>query len=328
MSSDLHATAGTPARNDAAQFADDARFYLSLQPRQLPSRYFYDALGSALFSAICQLPWYTLTRAETRLLDRHGAEILARAGAIGRIAELGSGDGSKLARLLSARGAEHTALDVHLIDISQAALDEATRTLSVFSGVSVTAHHATYESGLERVAETGGDRSRTLALFLGSNIGNFDPPSGEALLTSIHRCLRPGDALLLGADLVKPDAQLLAAYDDPLGVTAAFNLNLLARINRELHATFDLAGFAHHAIWNGEVSRVEMHLRSLRRQHVTVRDAELEITFEPDELIWTESSYKYEPDGIRATIERTGYRTVTQWIESTDRFALTLAEVV
>jgi dimethylhistidine N-methyltransferase len=322
------AAAASPPAGLAARFADDVRFYLSLQPKQLPSRYLYDALGSALFNAICELPWYTLTRAESRLLDAQGREILELAGPIRHLAELGSGDGRKLARLLAARPQSSLRPDVHLIDISASALAEATRTISAFDGIRVVAHHATYEDGLERAAKATDDGGRTLALFLGSNIGNFDPPSADALLTHVRHCLRRGDLLLIGADLIKPEPEMRLAYDDPLGVTAAFNLNLLARMNRELDANFDLSAFAHVAAWNAGDSRMEMHLRSRRTQQVAIRGADLDIALHADELIWTESSYKYDAAGLRAMIERAGFQTRTQWIDPRDQFALTLAEAV
>jgi uncharacterized SAM-dependent methyltransferase len=169
---------------------------------------------------------------------------------------------------------------------------------------------------------------RTLTLFLGSNIGNFDPPGADAFLLSIRASLESGDALLIGTDLVKPEADLLLAYDDPLGVTAAFNRNLLVRINRELGADFDLSAFQHRALWNAAQSRAEMHLVAVRRQQVRIPAASLEVTFEAGETIWTESSYKYRPDAVVQMLERAGFRRVEQWIDEADGFALTLVAAV
>ncbi|HKQ96843.1 MAG TPA: L-histidine N(alpha)-methyltransferase, partial [Candidatus Polarisedimenticolia bacterium] len=169
---------------------------------------------------------------------------------------------------------------------------------------------------------------RRLVLFLGSNIGNFDPPGRDPLLESVRSALARGDTFLLGADLVKPVPTLLLAYDDPLGVTAAFNRNLLVRINRELGGDFDLEGFNHRAVWNEERSRIEMHLQSRWRQRIAIRDAEVEMVMEPRETIWTESSYKYRPEEVVAMLERSGFRVREQWIDAIDRFALTLAEAV
>ncbi len=153
-------------------------------------------------------------------------------------------------------------------------------------------HQATYEAGIEEVSGYRAGEERTLTLFLGSNVGNFDPPSADALLRHVRMCLRTGDALLLGADLVKPERDLLLAYDDPLGVTAAFNRNLLVRVNRELGGDFDPAAFAHHAVWNAEDRRIEMYLISDRSQRVRVPAAGIDIMMEQGETIWTESSYK------------------------------------
>jgi L-histidine Nalpha-methyltransferase len=307
-------------------FAGDVEYYLRLSPRQLPSHYLYDGLGSALFEAICELPWYRITRAERALLAAHGHEILGRAGALSTLVELGPGSGDKLATLVGAGSPSSRQLTVHLVDVSPAALDLAARTVSTLDGVDIVLHRDTYEVGL--VAATAGRArgGRLLVLFLGSNIGNFDPPGADAFLTTIRAALMPGDRLLLGADLVKPERELLLAYDDPLGVTAAFNRNLLVRINRELGGDFDLDAFAHRAIWNAEASRIEMHLASTRRQRVRIARASIAVELEADETIWTESSYKYEPAQVTATLARAGFRQQGQWIDGAAGFALTLAQ--
>ncbi len=307
------------------QFATDVGYYLSQSPRQLPSRYLYDELGSALFDAICQLPWYGLTRAETALLTQHAAEVFATLSPLTRIVELGSGSGEKLATLLTA-GRRGPSLDLHLVDVSKLALDTASRALSAFEAVRVVTHQAPYEAGLEQVVGEGFAGGRTLLLFLGSNIGNFDPPGADAMLRLIRAALAPGDGLLLGADLMKPERDLLQAYDDPLGVTAAFNRNLLVRINRELGADFDLGGFAHRAVWNHDASRIEMHLVSTRSQHVRVPDARIEFVMNEGDTIWTESSYKYRRNDLMAMLDRAGFGRPRQWIEPTAQFALTLVD--
>jgi L-histidine N-alpha-methyltransferase len=310
-----------------ARFAGDVEYYLSLTPKQLPSRYLYDALGSALFEAICQLPWYPITRAEQRLLADHGGEILARVNGLSTLVELGPGSGEKLAALVGA-GGTHRPFTVHLVDVSAAALDLAHRTLSELPDMEVVLHQATYENGLSEISRAHRVAGRILALFLGSNIGNFDPPGAHAFLVSIRAALAPGDALLVGADLVRPERQLLQAYDDPLGVTAAFNRNLLVRINRELGADFDVDAFSHRAVWNAAASRVEMHLASAREQRVRVPAASLDIAFANGETIWTESSYKYQPAGIVHALEAAGFRRVEQWLDRADGFALTLVEAM
>jgi len=321
-----HANQLTRAERQA--FAVDVEDYLTRSPRQLPSRYLYDALGSALFEAICELPWYGITRAERALLEQHGAEILARLQPLSTLVELGPGSGAKLATLLDACPSTRP-VAVHLIDVSAAALDLSARTLREIDGVHVVPHQATYEAGLLEIASAprapGG---RTLALFLGSNIGNFDPPGAHVFLRDIRASLLVDDALLLGADLVKPERDLVTAYDDPLGITAAFNRNLLVRINRELGGDFHLEDFAHRAVWNPANARVEMHLVSRAQARVRIPAASVDVLLEAGETIWTESSYKYEPGGVMAMLERAGFERVDQWIDRSARFAITLVRAV
>ncbi len=330
-----HSAASENVPVDRRDFASDVEYYLTLEPRQLPSRYLYDALGSALFGAICELPWYRITRAELGLLETYGRDILAHASLLpgltgppgpSRIVELGPGSGTKLRTLLEVRrgDARRVGLELHLIDVSATALDEAGQALAALDEVQIIQHQATYESGLRDIAHTG---ARTLLLFLGSNIGNFDRPGAEAFLRSIRAALDPGDGLLVGADLVKPECELLLAYDDPLGVTAAFNRNLLVRVNRELGGDFDIDAFGHRAVWNRDESRVEMHLVSRRRQRVRVPAAHIDVTMNDGETIWSESSYKYEPDELAALLERAGFRPIERWLAVDERFLLTLARV-
>jgi dimethylhistidine N-methyltransferase len=314
-----------PGIDHRASFVSDVQYYLQQDPRQLPSRYLYDALGSCLFEAICQLPWYPITRAETRLLAAHRRDVLA-APPIARIVELGCGSGEKLATLLGARRQALRALELHLVDVSPTALAVSARALSALDTVRIITHEEPYEAGLAEIRDRGPADGRTLVLLLGSNIGNFDPPGADEFLRLIRAALSPGDLLLLGADLVKPEAVLRLAYDDPLGVTAAFNRNLLVRINRELGGTFNLDRFAHRARWNAAASRVEMHLVSLRRQTVRVDAAGVEITLERGESIWTESSYKYRPEEISDVARRARFAPRAQWIDAADPFALTLVE--
>ncbi len=316
--------AAAPAPADS--LAGDVQYYLALAPRQLPSRYLYDPLGSALFEAICELPWYRITKVERALLARHGREIIA-AAAPSVLVELGPGSGDKLGALVTAAAPGMPRLTVHLVDVSAAALDLATRTLGALDAkLDVVPHQATYENGLLDAMSLRRASDRTLTLFLGSNIGNFDPPGADEFLRGVRASLVAADTLLVGTDLVKPERDLLLAYDDPLGVTAAFNRNLLVRINRELGADFDVSAFHHRAVWNAEASRVEMHLVAASAQHVRIPGASLDVAFEAGETIWTESSYKYEPDAVVRMLERAGFRLVTQWLDPAEGFALTLVE--
>jgi len=304
--------------------AEEVRLGLSLQPKELPSKYLYDALGSALFEAICRLPWYPITRAETRLLAKAGRAIVAGLSDPTTIIELGCGSGEKVALLAGYLRALSRSVSVHLIDISSQAIQTSERNLRAFEHVSVMGYRGTYEAGLQWAAARRATLGTILVLFLGSNIGNFDEAAAQEFLTAIRGSLRIGDALLLGSDLVKPTEELLLAYDDPLGVTAAFNKNLLSRINTELGADFDLQAFEHQAVWNAPVSRVEMHLLSRCEQVVRVPDPGFTAHFHEGERIWTESSYKYEPDQIVAKVSSAGFRCRDQWIDPEARFALSL----
>lgn len=294
--------------------------HLNRTPRQLPTHLLYDDLGSALFEAICHLPWYAVARTEMALLRRHAAEIHAVCGAVDTVLELGPGSGEKLLTLLAGR--QLPQVDTALVDVSRDALLLAERTLSLDPGLRVERVHATYEEGLSDVRSRWQGRT-PLVVFLGSNIGNFDGHEARELLRSIRRALPGQGGLLLGTDLVKPESELLMAYDDPLGVTAAFNRNLLLRLNRDLDATFDLAGFGHRAVWNAAASRVEMHLVSLHRQRVTVPAAPLDLRFEPGDFIWTESSHKYRLPDVETLLAAAGFDLAGQW--AADGFALTLA---
>ncbi|HEY6360097.1 MAG TPA: L-histidine N(alpha)-methyltransferase [Vicinamibacterales bacterium] len=307
-----------PARGT---FAAEVREYLARTPRQLPSKYLYDELGSVLFEAICRLPWYRITRAESSLLAAYARDILKPLRRPISIAELGCGSGEKLA-ILTANGGEPLRL-IQLVDISAAALGMAQYRLQAIGYRDVLVHQSTYEDGLVQVARHRQPEGALIILFLGSNIGNFDPPVGHRLLRQIRSALAPGDALLLGSDLVKPERELLLAYDDPLQVTAAFNRNLLRRINDELEATFNLAGFAHRAVWRPAERRVEMHLVSRCRQAVDIGAAAFCLTFEAGEAIWTESSHKYEPAQVIEEGRAAGFDHAEQWVDDAARFALT-----
>jgi L-histidine N-alpha-methyltransferase len=309
-----------------AEFAADVRRDLSLSPKQLQSKYLYDALGSSLFEAICRLPWYHITRAECALLARHGRAIVdTLCNESGTIVELGCGSGEKLRVIAEALQVGGSLAHVHLIDVSVQALEQTAQQLTRL-GFPVVSHRAAYEEGLRQVVEARTAEGPMLVLFLGSNIGNFDTPAARTFLERIRQLLAPGDHLLLGADLAKPERDLVLAYDDPLGVTAAFNKNLLVRVNHELAGDFDLCAFEHAAVWNRSHHRIEMHLVSTKRQRVRVEAAGLTVDFHEREWIWTESSYKYETDEILAMGTAAGFAPRHHWIHDKARFALTLFE--
>jgi len=288
--------------------------------KELPSMYLYDDVGSALFEVICHLPEYGLTRADERVLRRNASDIVERMTGPVAVAELGSGSGKKTRWLLEAF-CRRQRTSYYPIEISPSALAICERELRDIDAISILGFEREYLDGLLEAAAHRRVGQRLLVLFLGSTIGNFDRPAGNEFLASIRRIMQQGDALLLGTDLEKSDAALIRAYDDELGVTAAFNLNLLARINRELGANFDLQQFEHVATINHEARSVEMHLRSKRRQTVNISLAELVVEFRPGETIWTESSHKYKAKEIFQIAGDAGFRCEAQWIDEQWPFA-------
>jgi dimethylhistidine N-methyltransferase len=301
--------------NVSYDFAADVRDGLTrIGQKELPSKYLYDDVGSALFEVISRLPQYGLTRADERLLRRHADEIVDRVGGPVAVAELGSGSGKKTRWLLEAF-CRRQRTSYYPVEISRSALVMCERELSDIDSISIVGFEREYLDGLLEVASYRKIGQSLFVLFLGSTIGNFDRPAAVKFLNSVRSILLPGDSLLLGADLEKPAAQLLGAYDDELGVTAAFNLNLLSRINRELGADFDLREFAHRAKINREVRSVEMHLESKRKQVVNIPAAEISLQFEAGETIWTESSHKYTAEEVVETGREAGFRCERQWID-------------
>jgi L-histidine Nalpha-methyltransferase len=316
-------TYSLPARH-VSEFAEAVREGLTKPgQKELPSKYLYDEVGSALFETICVLPEYGLTRADARLLQKHAAEIVGRLPSPIQVAELGSGSGKKTRWILEALSRRQMTF-YYPIEISSSALAACEKELGQIDLVSIVGYEQPYLEGLRAVAQKRGAGEHLLVLFLGSTIGNFDREAGETFLREVREILQRGDALLLGTDLEKRVEDQLLAYDDPAGVTAAFNLNLLGRINRELGANFELAHFRHQARWNASERRVEMHLRSTRRQCVTISAAGLRVMLNENETIWTESSHKYRPENVMAMAERTGLRCEGQWIDEEWPFAQNL----
>jgi L-histidine Nalpha-methyltransferase len=307
--------------NATYEFAADVRAGLTRTgQKELPSKYLYDNVGSALFEVISHLPEYGLTRADERLLRRHADEIVDRLAGPVAVAELGSGSGKKTRWLLEAL-CRRQRTSYYPVEISHSALVMCERELRDIDQISIVGFEREYLDGLLEVAAYRKSGQKLFVLFLGSTIGNFDRPAGVKFLAEVRHILQPGDALLLGTDLEKPSAQLLAAYDDELGVTAAFNLNLLSRVNRDLGADFDLREFVHLAKINTEARSVEMHLRSRRRQIVSIPAAEIVVEFDEGETIWTESSHKYSADEMIETARNAGFRCENQWIDEQWPFA-------
>lgn len=302
-------------------FAEDVRRGLASSPKTLSPKYFYDDLGSVLFDAICRLPEYYVMRAEDEILARHGGEILGSLGSRIRLVELGSGRGIKTRRLIRNAMSRQETLRYVPIDIDPVMLTETANALAAeFDGLHVTALATVFENGVAQLPNLAREPGETtLVLFLGSTIGNLDPAARHELLHMIRSGLRAGDALLLGADSVKSDAILIPAYDDALGVTAAFNLNLLVRINRELGGTFDVAGFRHLARYDHGLDRIEMHLVSSKAQ--TARAAGIEVHFAEGETIHTESSYKFTPAMIESLARDSAFELTRTWTDSKHYFA-------
>ena len=313
------------ADSAVSEFAADVRAGLTKPgQKELPSKYLYDSVGSKLFEVISELPEYGLTRADERVLREHAPEIVARIPGDVILCELGSGSGRKTRYILEALSRRrHTYY--FPIEISPTALAVCRRELVDIESISIVGLERQYLDGLLEVAARRRPGQRIFVLFLGSTIGNFSPPADLNFLREIRYILQPGDGLLLGSDLEKPVRLLVDAYADPLGVTAAFNLNLLGRINRELDGDFAMDQFRHEAIFNPETRSIEMHLRSLRRQVVAIPQAlDLRVTFEDGETIWTENSHKYCLPEVDSMAEAAGFRCEARWVDSEWPFAESL----
>jgi L-histidine N-alpha-methyltransferase len=304
----------------AMEFAIAVRGGLTALQKSLPSKYLYDDVGSALFEAICNLPEYYLTRAETEVLSSRAQEIVDAVGTPVELIELGSGSAVKTRFLIDAAFARQDRLRYRPVDISSSALELSTKALTrEYPGIIIDGINADYLNGLARISRNGA--RKTMALFLGSNVGNFEPDEAQRTLAALRSVLEPGDGLLLGADLKKDRAVLERAYDDPLGVTAAFDLNLLARINRELGGKFDLASFRHEAAYQDSLGRVEMRLISRVRQDVRIDGIGMAIHFEEGESIHTESSYKYDDRTIEILARASAFSIGGKWTDAAGRFA-------
>lgn len=317
ISSKLPASVPTP-------LAEEVLDGLSASPKTLPPKLFYDAQGSCLFEQITQLPEYYLTRTERAIFQEYATEILEQAGTNLTLIEFGAGSATKTRILVEALARRQLCVGFYPVDVSVAALKEAVNSLNGhIRNLRVHPIRADYSRRVPLLNVAG----RKLALFIGSTIGNFEREEAVRFLASVCRSLRAGDALLLGFDMVKAPELLHAAYNDSRGVTADFNKNVLARINRELGGEFDLKSFQHVAFWNKRMSRIEMHLESLRSQKVFVRDLKMEFSFAAGERIHTENSYKYTKTSIAKMLRESGFKLEKTWTDAQGWFSTVMARV-
>ncbi|HET9183773.1 MAG TPA: L-histidine N(alpha)-methyltransferase [Candidatus Angelobacter sp.] len=305
--------------------AGDVLEGLSAQPKRLPPKLFYDAEGSRLFEEITRAPEYYPTRTEHAILEKFAREIVDLAGSNLALVELGAGSAYKTRVLIRAILGRQLRLEFHPIDVSPAALKEAVAGLNGdFPHMHVSPIVADYSRHLPDLRSRPG---RKLVLFIGSSIGNFEPEEAQQFLGRVRASLDSGDALLLGFDMVKDERILHAAYNDAAGITALFNKNVLARINRELGADFDLDEFNHVAFWNARKSRIEMHLESRVDQEVNVRDLATKFHFCFGERIHTENSYKFTQASLARLLRHSGFALEKTWRDPDNWFSVLLARV-
>jgi dimethylhistidine N-methyltransferase len=306
---------------------------LSQTPKRLPPWLFYDEAGSILFDRITELPEYYLTRIERNLFAEYAGEMIAAASESSRLRliELGAGSADKTRTLLSAVLERQETVQYQPVDVSRSALESACERLAIeLPEVEALPLVADYTREWNALASSGRLPSeRSLVLWIGSSIGNFEPSDAITLLRRIHDEMQPGDGLLLGVDLVpcaggKCVGELISAYDDEAGVTSDFNRNLLVRLNRELDADFDLDAFTHCAVWNETASRIEMHLESLSDQWVHIDAARLDVHFKAGERLHTENSYKYTQERAAELIAQAGFPAVETWTDHAEWFAVLL----
>ena len=305
--------------------AREVREGLSATPKRLPSKLFYDEIGSALFEQITELPEYYLTRTERAIFEDYAAQILEAAGPSLTLVELGAGTASKTCILIEELLQLQSRALFYPIDVSPSALNEAVRQMAVqFPQLRVSPIVADYTGGVPALARISG---RKLVLYIGSSIGNFEPSQAVGMLRRIRRSLRASDALLLGTDLAKSSKILLPAYDDAQGVTARFNKNILDRLNRELEADFDVDAFKHIALWNKHCSRMEIYLESTAKQSVFVPAINMDVHFAAGERLHTENSYKYTDHMVNTILRESGFALERTWTDPKRWYGVHLARV-
>ncbi len=304
-------------------FSDDVKKGLTSELKYLPFVYFYDHIGSQLFEKICELPEYYLTRTETDILEANANDIVSKFTEKTVLVELGSGSSVKTRILIEAFLERQSLAHYTPIDVSHQMLEESSCSLlEKYPGLEINAIVARYNEGIDQLnIQTD---QQNLITWLGSSIGNFDRSEVTTLLQHIQGIMLPNDRLLIGIDLQKEKTILENAYNDAQGVTAAFNLNLLTHVNRELGANFNLEDFEHQAVYNEEIGRIEMYLVSNIDQKIILSKLDLEISFKANETIHTENSFKYSLDGIEMLAEENGLYVEQQWFDSERLFSLNL----
>jgi len=309
------------ADSSAEALRRDVRDGLTQTPKSLPPKWFYDSVGSDLFDQITRLPEYYPTRTEAQILRARSAEIAAASGA-DTLVELGSGTSEKTRMLLDALRDSGSLRRFIPFDVDAGVLNAAGAAIQrEYPGVEIEAVCGDFEEHLDEIPRVG----RRLIAFLGSTIGNLTPGPRAGFLSSLADTLQPGDSLLLGTDLVKDVGRLVRAYDDSAGVTAEFNRNVLAVVNRELDADFDLDAFEHVARWNAEEARIEMWLHATSAQRVDVAELDMTVDFAAGEEMLTEVSCKFRPDGVEADLAAAGLRRTHWWTDPAGDFGLSLS---
>ena len=307
-------------------FAEEISSTLGNKPKFIAPKFFYDKKGSELFEKICDLPEYYPTRTEIKILKTFCAKLHVYLDESFRLVELGSGASVKTRLILDAFSSLQKTTEYFPIDISEILAESSETLLKDYDRLNITGIIDTYEGGLEFLKNY--DDRKNLILFLGSSFGNFSPSDGEDFLKTVNTTMKSGDLFLIGLDLVKDKHILESAYDDSLGITAQFNLNVLSRINDELDADFDLSNFSHYSVYNDEHRRIEMYLKSLVRQSAIISKSNIRLELEKNELIHTEYSHKYSLEQIRMLLEGAGFKINQTWLDDEKYFSLTLASKI
>ena len=307
-------------------FAEEISSSLIGNSKFISPKFFYDKKGSDLFEKICTLPEYYPTRTEIDILKNLSIELPSYLDKTFRLVELGSGASVKTRLILDVFTSLQDTTEYFPIDISEILTESSEQLLKDYDGLHITGIIDTYEGGLEFLKNY--DDRKNLIIFLGSSFGNFSPNAGREFLKKINSTMKSGDLFLIGLDLIKDKQILESAYNDSLGVTAQFNLNVLSRINDELDADFNLDNFLHYSIYNKEDQRIEMYLKSLVRQSIIISKSNLLLNLEKNELIHTEYSHKYSLDQIRELLESVGFKINHVWLDDKKYFSLTLVSKI